>query len=995
MIIVELILIIVLVILGITDLIFNFLPFNINEDLILCLISTIIYGVMRLSSDITTIEDKLNNKIIQITTRLDEIIKKKHQNKVLSDPILYNSSDNTSNRVYFIIDKIYTDKELEGFKHFLNIEFPSLNYSIISSLIININDKDAEKQIIDLYSSNRTNLEQYISENSKVICMGRAIFSITRSDDLYWFDFYDYISDMNYFYSPDLKCNIFPMDSYLSFKGRTNFERKFAVEQIQRCIVSNARPRIKPLTIHDVSNTNKFFDDFQDIKIMAIDTETNSLDWFVAEIGCVTIAFNNHEGYYLRWKDINIDRFNTFLKDKKLILQNGKYDCKVFITNGVKRDNLYIFFDTWQGQHIWKEDNKHNSLKAGAWRFTHYGGYDRSLDEYKAKYKIKNYLEIPERLLKKYATYDSILTFQIYEKLNKIYDKMDIVAPPKTEWTLKRYAYDIVMPSINTYLDMELEGIRVDINVLKKNADKVKSQIKRIKSTIYKSFNIKEKELDLDSPQKLGKFLREIGWKISEVGKNKIPSTNDECLQEWKKQGHKEAELLLKLKERQKLMSSYLGEKIGAKGKPTGMWQHLKYHSDCDEWRIHPTFHVMVCSSGRNRSSRPNAQNFPSHGDKSKIVREIFKTKDDNQLWLSSDYSGLQLRIGAILSGDEVMKDIFLNKGGDMHSITGFGVFAEGKWFVDDSNSEKLVPILSDENIENTNVREMTLSDFIKMKEYNDTISNARSDSKAINFGFQFGASASTFNSTTLSNAWTYEQCKEYIEVNGLENELRIQLKKMLDPNNPRSKTIDKNRSKEDKIKIGHYLVVSQNIRTLFFKKYKGLNTYLFNTMKLAINNGYVRSIYGAFRRLPRLTFLRDNFSLEKAKTFDELKKAYFYISQLDKSIRNGYDLGDINNFLNISLNTGTQNIEVVVVNRWLTKVNNEKKRLGLKSLAFANIHDAGEFLTYRSEWEEFLDMVKYYGEEDYPEFNGIPLTVESNLADPLKNQLWDRGNKV
>ena len=141
--------------------------------------------------------------------------------------------------------------------------------------------------------------------------MGRAIYAITQSDDIREEDFIDYITNKNYFYSPDLKSYVFPIYEYFRWVGQDNFENRWVFRQISSCKkFQNRKRRIKKHIYYDVDNTSQFFKDHQDSCLMAIDTETDSLNWRTNTIGYVSISFNSYEGYLLRWDNIDIDEFS-------------------------------------------------------------------------------------------------------------------------------------------------------------------------------------------------------------------------------------------------------------------------------------------------------------------------------------------------------------------------------------------------------------------------------------------------------------------------------------------------------------------------------------------------------------------------------------------------------------------------------------------------------------------------------------------------------------
>ncbi|MFW5800041.1 MAG: hypothetical protein ACOCV8_04410, partial [Spirochaetota bacterium] len=392
----------------------------------------------------------------------------KKQSSVISNPVLYKNfkGDLSNADIIFLTDKPFSDKETQMLTNVIHSKKMNIKFSIVSSVMIN--PEKLVSGVVDFYKRNRTLLEDIIPENSKIISMGRAIYSITQSDDIRDDDFVDLITHKNYFYAPDLKSFVFPIYEYFRWVGQDNFENRWVTNQIISCIKFQPKKRrIKSHIYYDVDNVPKFFEDHKEPCLMAIDTETDSLNWRTNKIGYVSIAFNNYEGYLLKWEDIDVKEFSRFIANKKQIYTHGKFDCKTLIMKGVDREALHIDHDVWQIQHVWKENNSHNSLKSGSWRHTYYGGYDKPLHEYVTKNKIKNYLDIPYHIMKPYATADAIITFQVFEEVKKLIEQMDKQYPLSNGWSTWRYYEEVVMKSVNMFLDVELQGLYINYDELK------------------------------------------------------------------------------------------------------------------------------------------------------------------------------------------------------------------------------------------------------------------------------------------------------------------------------------------------------------------------------------------------------------------------------------------------------------------------------------------------------------------------------------------------
>lgn len=890
---------------------------------------------------------------------VSESVSAKKQSDLIDNPIMYKNYDNDSLKladIIFIVEKPYSDKEIKQISSFLYSSITrykkDFKYAIVSSIYVKI-QAPVKTKVTDFYIENSTNLEEIIPKGSKIISLGRAIYSITKSNDLQESDFIDTITHKNHFYSPDLESYIFPTYEMYRWFGKDNFEIKWCITQITDCLEFKPRRAGRRENIrHDVVHTSKFFKDFANEKIMSIDTETDGLDWRTNNIGCVTMAFNSREGYFLRWKDIDVKEFADFIRNKKQIYQNGKFDCKSLITSGVDRDALHIDYDLWNMQHVWKEDNSRASLKHGAWRFTRYGGYDRPLDEYKKNHKVKNYLDIPEEVMIPYAVDDAIETFEIFEELKKTIEYMDKKYPLTNGWSTWRYFEEVVMGSVNTFLDVELAGLHINREELQMMEDELTSKIESVENRLYKAFNLKKDEaVDFKNPNHLGKLVESLGWRIDDRGKNKLPNTNEDCLLRWKKQGHSEVDLILELRGLLALSNTF----VGRSADKSGFQQHMRDEDGIT--KIYPRMNPMLAGSGRTKHFDPNTANIPSHGEGAKFVRRMFCPPNKDYCFLSADASGLQLRIIAILSEDKVMRDIFVNRGGDMHSMTGFNVFGRNLKVNDQTKD-----IIKDvgQKIDSA-YRKLELEDFFKYKKSNSLIASLRFKSKGVNFGLSFGAQVYTVKTTVIDKDWTDEEVITFVREMKLEDSYKKHLERLK----------DKGKTDTSELEItAKKLAVAEYIRVNFFKTYKGIKRWIEETREQAKRDGFVRSIYGAWRRLPYLKY--------KGNDTDNALYA---------------------NLLNICLNSPVQNVESVLMNIMMTEVNRYIKENKCLSYFIGAVHDAIEKILHKDEKDVLCSYIKEVFERDRPEFEGIPFEMEGNVADYWgtyrtdKWELWDLGH--
>jgi DNA polymerase I-like protein with 3'-5' exonuclease and polymerase domains len=278
------------------------------------------------------------------------------------------------------------------------------------------------------------------------------------------------------------------------------------------------------------------------------------------------------------------------------------------------------------------------------------------------------------------------------------------------------------------------------------------------------------------------------------------------------------------------------------------------------------------------------------------------------------------LRLAGILSNDPVMRKAFIEEGGDLHSRTAYEVILNKRF----------------------KNKEITFNEFLVLKEEgNKKIKVFRQKAKSFNFGLLFGAGSYTIRSNNIEPEWTLDECNSFIGENGLQ----------LIKNDPQ-------------------LTVADYARRKFFETYHELEKYNERTKRNAEIFGYVRSVYGAVRRLPGLSYVG---------------------GQSDNKL--------ISNLHSISLNSPIQNMEAVNITRWIVEMDRFIEEKELKSYFFITIHDAVELFIHRGEVSIVCKKLKELAEKPYEELNGIPLEVEGNVSDYWGTykkdnwELWDIGH--
>lgn len=866
---------------------------------------------------------------------------KKYQGKEIN-PVLFNSG-HAKREIYFLTETSGFG-ELNYIKKYMSTNHPLVGYEILSVFGLKIQASEVSRSPSAFYFKNGLDMSKYIPSCSKVIPIGRAMMGVTFDSSVKVEGFYDSTFQETHFYAPKLSSQIFPVDAgykWYSSKDRKsldNFYRKFLKDQIERAVAFTVVPRrLPPTGMYTVTDVNAWMLEHWNKTICAWDLETSSLDYQRGYILCLTMSFDGKDAYYLRFKDIkDLAMFDDFMENKYSIGANLKFDIK-FMFSQYRFKNLKVDFDTMQAGHILNEMSS-QSLKTHAWKYTPYGGYDEELERYKFKYpKLKSYADIPEPMLKTYALMDAKVTFLIYEKFKAMLER---------EPELYEYFFRIVMPFVQIYPQIEFDGVFIDWDMVRTVGQDFTKRIQDVEEEMYKIFG----RINFNGDE-FAKKLEALGW--SDQGRDSFDlfNINKNTVKEWIEQGYEGAELIEK---RSKLVTAQ-GTFVGLEETGKGFW---KYRGTDD--KIHPNFLVNMANSHRNKCNNPNLQNYPKHGVIASLIRKCFSTLDDNTLISECDYDSLQAKICACLSKDETMRDVFLNRGGDLHSITGHSVFfAIPKKFIGvrfengeekeylESDYKGLKDSLDSHSTYAVPDRLVTLEEFLDWKKSSKTIKSARQKSKAINFGNLFGGTKYGMCFNTVMPNWTPRECYTYII------DMKLQMPKM---------SGKENGNYSDKILKSHFqdlaLVVAEDIHTKFFNTYSGLVPWIGECHKEARENGYIRTVHGARRLLPQLTYIGTDT-----------------------------DRKEVSSWENIAVNSRVQNFEVAVVGRAMVGIFNDFKNNNMKSSVYGMIHDAINMYIDKDEMVEAYDIIKKNMEVDFPEYQGLFYSAEADIAYPRHPQ--------
>jgi DNA polymerase-1 len=388
-------------------------------------------------------------------------------------------------------------------------------------------------------------------------------------------------------------------------------------------------------------------------KEFCIDTETTGLDVWSNELVGLSFSFEKGEAYYVpvdkdrKKAEEVVKRFEKVLTDSAVLKvgQNLKYDYLMLKRYGVEMQGP--FFDTMVAHHLVQPGLKHN-MDFLAETYLHYTPVSiTELIGEKGK-KQGSMRDIDNETVTEYAGEDADITLQLKEPLWKELEELKMVS----------LFEDVEMPLLKVLAEMEYMGVVLDTDALADFAKKLQSRIESLEKEIIEDAGM---EFNVGSPRQVGEVLFDK-LNIDSKGKKTKSgqySTNEETLQKLKDK-HPIVEKILEFRGLKKLLNTYVEALPKLVNKDTG--------------RLHTSFNQAVVVTGRLSSSNPNLQNIPIREEDGREMRKAFVVADCDHLFLSADYSQVELRLMAHLSEDENLLEAF-NRGEDIHAATAAKIF--------------------------------------------------------------------------------------------------------------------------------------------------------------------------------------------------------------------------------------------------------------------------------------------------------------------------------
>jgi DNA polymerase-1 len=393
-------------------------------------------------------------------------------------------------------------------------------------------------------------------------------------------------------------------------------------------------------------------------KVFAIDTETSSLDTMTADLIGISLACNEGEGCYIPIKhsyeempkQISLTQIQKILgsaitrNQKKLVGQNLKFDLPMLNRHGIKVDEF--LGDTMLMSYVLNSTGTRHGLDRMALYYLNYEPMKYEEVAGSASKQI-NFAQVEIPAATFYAAEDADITLRLFNLLNGMLEDQ-----PKLINLLQSIEY----PMLQSLIRVETNGAKIDAQMLSDYSDELAIKIEELSKAAFKMAG---EEFNMDSPKQLVEILyNKLDLPVLKKTPKGQPSTNEDTLQRLAEE-YDLPKIIIEYRGLAKLKSTYTDSLINI--------QHPVSK------RIHTSYQQAVTSTGRLSSTEPNLQNIPIKTPEGRKIREAFIAEKGNVL-ISADYSQIELRIMAHLSGDKNLTHAF-NNNIDVHSATASEIF--------------------------------------------------------------------------------------------------------------------------------------------------------------------------------------------------------------------------------------------------------------------------------------------------------------------------------
>ena len=414
------------------------------------------------------------------------------------------------------------------------------------------------------------------------------------------------------------------------------------------------KPKKDYLTLFKEEEIVQFFKTIKEEQWLSFDIETTSVNPMTCDIVGFSFSFKEHSGVYIpihypeREDSLFDDYTNSVIELMRPIMENSsipktgqniKFDALILLRHGLKVEG--IRFDTMIAAHLLKPEFRSLKLDNLSLEYLNYPMVPIEDLIGSGRNQI-SMAEVDIEKVSFYAAEDADVALQLTHIFEKKLKKEG----------LYNFFSEVEIPLLSVLLEMEFNGMFIDSDLLKSMSTKIGKKINKLVTNIYSESGY---EFNVNSTQQLAKILFDIKG-LPEVKKR---STAEDVLEKLKNK-HVLPGLILEYRKLNKLKNTYIDSLPELVNPMSG--------------RIHSTFNQTITATGRLSSTNPNFQNIPIRTDEGREIRRAFRSKDDDWLIFSADYSQIELRIMAHLSQDKALVDAF-NKGEDIHTRTAADVF--------------------------------------------------------------------------------------------------------------------------------------------------------------------------------------------------------------------------------------------------------------------------------------------------------------------------------
>ncbi len=435
--------------------------------------------------------------------------------------------------------------------------------------------------------------------------------------------------------------------------GRIVADEKSGNAPVEKKAVAPTIDRSGYEIILDEAAFNPWLEQLKAAKAFAFDTETDGLDYMTANVVGVSFAIEEGKAAYVPVahdyldapaqldRDWVLAQLKPLLEDpnQAKIGQNLKFDASIVARYGIEMQG--IVFDTMLESYVFNSVVGRHDMDSLALRYLEHKNI--SFEEIAGKGKKQlTFNQIDLAQAGPYAAEDADITLRLH---NALYPKVE------ADEKLKHVFETIEMPLVPVLSRMERTGVYVDSMLLGAQSTEIAARLDELEK---KAFEIADQEFNLSSPKQLQAILFEkMGLPVLKKTPSGTPSTNEEVLQELALD-YPLPKLILEYRGLAKLKSTYTDKLPKMVNPATG--------------RVHTSYHQAVTATGRLSSSDPNLQNIPVRNEEGRRIRQAFVAQSGYKI-LAVDYSQIELRIMAHLSGDKALLDAFRH-GKDIHAAT-------------------------------------------------------------------------------------------------------------------------------------------------------------------------------------------------------------------------------------------------------------------------------------------------------------------------------------